>query len=216
MVVATTLRRHGWLAGSWLTVLGLPAATATFLILVAWMHAGKEAATRWRTPLSLLRDGPAAAEAHLAFGLLLLIHALLLHAAWLVRDRIATVTFAAVGVLLGLVAVTPSESKLHLTVAIIALCVAYSYYAFLLRRRADGWLWLHLTMPVGLAVAAWCLDPHPFEVLLVPTATGPVWVPPVYGIWQKAMLAYLLLLANLHGMYLHASRARTRESVRVD
>jgi hypothetical protein len=175
------------------------------------MHIGVEATTRWRTPLSLLRDGPAAAEAHFAFGLLLIIHVLLLRAAWHARDRFAIVTFAGVGLLLGIVAVTPSLSKVHLAAAVLALCVAYSYYAFLWRRRADCRLWLHLTMPVGLAIAAWWLDPSPFEAMQVPTATGRVWVPPVYGIWQKAMIVYLLVLANIHGMYLYVSRLKRRQ-----
>lgn len=215
-IAASTERDCGWLPGSWLAWLWLPAATVAFLSIVAWMHLGLEATTRWRTPLSLLRDGSAAAKAQSAFGLLLVIHVLLLTAAWRARDRFALFTFAGVGGLLGIVALTPSDSILHLTAAILGLSLAFSYYAFVLQRLAHCWFWLHLVMPVALAVAAWWLDPHPFEAFLVPTTTGAVWVPPVYGIWQKAMLAYLLLLANIHALQLHTRRRKRPEFARVD
>jgi hypothetical protein len=78
--------------------------------------------------------------------------------------------------LLGFVAATPSLDSGHLLVAGVLLLSLYIYYALLFHRLESRWLWLHLPMPV---------------LLLFLTRLHS------YGLWQKSLILYFLVVISL-------------------
>ncbi len=112
----------------------------------------------------------------LLFGLLLaagvILVQLLLRMRWFID---ALMLLFAAG-LLAFVAATPSLDSDHLVVSGVLLLSLYLYYTILFHRLESRWLWLHLPMPL---------------LLLFLTRLHS------YGLWQKSLILYYLLVINL-------------------
>lgn len=182
----------------------LGAATLAFLTVMVWTHLQPPMVERLRTPLSLLRDGTYPALGYALFGLLILIHLLLVRTAWRARASGALAAFALATALIAYVAATPSTDGAHLFAAILALSVPYSYYAVKMKLEGSGWLLAHLLAPLVLLLVTLVVDPGGSLPVTVRVHDATVWVPPYYGIWQKAIVLYFLVVANVHGLALPA------------
>jgi hypothetical protein len=150
--------------------------TLAFVALLVIAHTGGEGETALARPLTLFREEAGSPIGWLLFALLLaagvILVRLLLKMRWFVDAVILIVTTA----LLALVAATPSLDADHILVSGILLLSLYLYYAILFNRLESGWLWLHLPMPV---------------LLLFLTRLHS------YGLWQKSLILYFLLVINL-------------------
>lgn len=147
-------------------------ATALFLILLATAHVGDPDAVD--RPLSLFREERPFVGYPL-FGLLALIGSLHLRTYYrLGRGR---ELFAPAGsmVLLAVVALTPSPDTGHTLAAFVLLGFVFGWYALRLYRVSSPWLVVHLAVPL---------------LLVVHLASS-------YGVWQKSMIVYFLLAANI-------------------
>jgi len=147
-------------------------ATTLFLILLAAAHVGDpDAADR---PLSLFREHRPAVGYPL-FGLLALISGLHLRTYYrlgLGRELFAP---AAAASLLAVVALTPSPDAGHTVAAFLLLGLVFGWYAVRLYRVSSPWLVVHLAVP---------------PLLLVYVASS-------YGVWQKLIIVYFLVAANV-------------------
>jgi len=80
------------------------------------------------------------------------------------------------GVLLLIVAATPSHWPLHTSSAVILLAFVFAYFASLLYRSGSHLLYAHLAFPLLLAIAT------KFQ----------------YGIWQKSLICYFIAAIVVH------------------
>jgi hypothetical protein len=168
-------------------------ASLAFFMLLVWAHQVGDSDRLLGQPLSMFRDGPRADLGYGLFALLLLIA--LLYTVALVRsgrEAEAVLSGPAFPLLLA-VAATPSEGSFHLFCSVLLLLLVFGYYALVLFRAGTLCLFIHLAVPVALALAT-CFHS--------------------YGIWQKAIVAYFVLAAVLHDHILGRERARYRASVR--
>jgi hypothetical protein len=151
----------------------MPLATALFLVLLAAAHVqDPDAPDR---PLSLFRE-ESPAVGYSLFGLLALaggLHLRTYYRLGLGRELYAP---AASLVLLAVVAATPSPDGLHTLAALGLLGFVFGWYALRLYRVASPWLLAHLAAPA--------------LVLLLTAAQS-------YGLWQKLVVVYFLLAANI-------------------
>lgn len=148
-------------------------ATLLFLILLGVAHRDDlDAVDR---PLSLFRE-KSPVVGYTLFGLLALIGGL--HLRTYYRLGLDRQLFAPVCslLLLAVVAVTPSPDGLHTLAALVLLGFVFGWYAFRLYRVASPWLFVHLAVPV---------------LALVLTAAQS------YGLWQKTVVVYFILAANI-------------------
>jgi hypothetical protein len=147
-----------------------------FLALLVLAHVDGEWQTALARPLSLFREEAGSPVGWFLFALLLaagvILVQLLLRMRWFLDAIMLLVTTA----LLAFVAATPSLDADHLVVSGVLLLALYFYYAVLFHRLESRWLWLHLPMPVLL-------------VLLTQRHS--------YGLWQKSLILYYLLVINL-------------------
>lgn len=150
--------------------------TLAFLVLLALAHTSGEAEEALARPLSLFREEADSPIGWLLFAFLLaagvILVQLLVRMRWFVDALMLLVATA----LLAVVAATPSFDSDHLFVSGVLLLSLYVYYAVLFHRLASRWLWLHLPMPV---------------LLLFLTQLHS------YGLWQKSLILYYLLVINL-------------------
>ena len=148
-------------------------ATVFFMILLVVAHAGDPDAVD--RPLSLFRES-SPIVGYLLFGLLALTGGLHLCTYYrLGLDRELCVPAGSL-LLLGVVAATPSPDSLHTLAALLLLGLVFGWYAIRLYRVASPWLLLHLAAPV---------------LALVLTEARS------YGLWQKLVVVYFLLAANI-------------------
>jgi hypothetical protein len=165
-----------------------------FLALFLFAHtAGDEDELRAR-PLSMFRDGELAVVGYTLFALLLAVGGLLIEAAVRARRGGEAAVFGLALLLLIVVAATPSLDGFHFLCSIALLALFYSFYAVLLYRSHNPWFLPHLATPVMLLLAT---QFHSF------------------GLWQKSLIVYFVLAANIHYAVLqHAAalgaRARRR------
>ena len=184
--------------------MALGIVTLAFVMMMVWTHVQPPVVERLRTPLSLLRDGAHPVLGFVLFGLLILIHVLLIHKAWRARAGSAVAVFALATALIVFVTATSSSDGAHLVAAVLALSVPYSYYAVKMKLEGSGWLFPHLLAPLVLLLVTLMVDPGGSVPVTVRVQDATVWVPPYYGIWQKLIVLYFLLVANLHGLALPA------------
>ncbi len=85
--------------------------------------------------------------------------------------------FCLAGFLLVVVAATPSFGPCHELCTLALLVLVYSYFALLLYASGSAWLFVYLPAPVALALATRFHS---------------------YGLWQKTLIAYLVVLVNIH------------------
>ncbi len=165
-------------------------ASLAFVLLLLVAHAAGDSAELVGQPLSMFRDGEQGWLGYLLFAVLLLISALYLTA--LARaDRVGEATAAGLAaVLLLLVAVTPSWGALHVACSLLLLGLLLAYFALLLHRAEGPWLAaVHLAVPVALAGATGLHS---------------------YGLWQKAVITYIVAATAAHHHLLGSPPARTR------
>lgn len=156
--------------------------STVFLLVLLAMHglAGAEAVA---LPLSMFRDGRLAVLGYLAFLCLIAIGPLMVWASWR-SGELATAWFYGVGTgLLVYVAVTPSEAAGHSLCSLGLLLAFYVYYARMLLDDISLWVFPFLLVPGVLA--------------LVTLSFGP---------WQKSLIVFYLVVANIHYHLLAGTR----------
>jgi hypothetical protein len=168
--------------------------TALFLAILIALHylAGQQAAA---LPLSMFRDGRFAALGYLAFLTLIVIGLLMVHASHRSGQNKTAVFYAVATVLLLVLAATPSWGPFHVFWSLVLPLLFYVYYTRLLLGTGSVWVPLHLAIPVVLVLAT---RYHSF------------------GAWQKSLIAYFLLVVNIHYhilWHLGPSRPRVRRRV---
>ena len=150
--------------------------TLAFLVLFVLAHASGDGERALARPLSLFREEAGNPIGWLLFGLLLaaglILVQLLVRLGWFLDALMLLIVTA----LLGFVAATPSLDSGHLYASGVLLLSLYIYYAILFYRLESRWLWLHLAAPV---------------LLLFLTQLHS------YGLWQKSLILYYLLVISL-------------------
>jgi hypothetical protein len=152
-------------------------AGAAFFFLLVLVHGTGDLDQQLARPLSTFRDDGAGWLGYPLFGALLLVGVFYTRA--LVRSRReAEAAIAAFAVLLLLaVAATPTLAAFHELCALLLLLLLFAYDALLLYRAESVLLGLHLAAPLALALATHLRS---------------------YGMWQKCLIAYFVLIALVH------------------
>ena len=152
-------------------------ASLAFVTCLSLAHLEGDFAKTLSLPLSMIRDGESWWVGYLLFGLLLLIAGLMLDR--LRRDDLAVdaCLLGIVAAFLLLVAVTPSRNGFHDFGSFVVLAVLFGYYAAVLRGESAAWMFGHLAVPI---------------LLLFVTQVHS------YGLWQKSLIVYFLLVINVH------------------
>jgi hypothetical protein len=164
-----------------------------FFLLLLLAHAMGDPGELLGQPLSLFRDGEQGGPLGYALFAVLLLNGLL-YTVTLVRfDRIGEAGMAGLAVgFLAVVAATPSWDAFHLVCSLLLLLLLFSYYATLLYRAGSPWLIVHLAVPFALVSATRLHS---------------------YGLWQKSLIAYFVLLAVVHHHILLRGRTDPRRSL---
>jgi hypothetical protein len=151
-------------------------ASLTLLGVLATLHwlEGHEATA---LPLSMFRDGNHAWLGYSTFALLILMGVVLAHAAYRCRESLACLVYTVGSVMLVAIAATPSIHPLHILISLLLPVMLHAFYLRLLSSVLGLWKFLHPSVPLLLALA---VQFHS------------------YGAWQKSMILYLVLLANIH------------------
>ncbi len=152
-------------------------AAFAFLVLLVGFHVLEGGQSTLDRPLSMFRDDGLEAVGYLLFGLLLVLGGLAVVPTVRLEHYGGTVVYALGWLLLLVVAVTPSLDGLHNTCAFLLLGLLYVYYAALLFPAGALWVYLHLVVPLLLAVAT---QSHS------------------YGLWQKSLIAYFVVALVVH------------------
>ena len=151
------------------------ASLAFFLILVL-LHGSEHALSQ---PLSTFRDGPSRAWGFTLFGLLTFIG---LNWIWtLIRTRNASdlVGVAPALPLLAFVALTDSRDGWHLAASFVLLGWMLLFFTAKLWEEENWLVFVHLLMPIVIGLT---IQFHSF------------------GLWQKSLIAYFVVLINMHDL----------------
>jgi hypothetical protein len=171
-------------------------ATIAFLLLLVAAHTGGNLDELLAQPMSVLRDGDQAAIGYALFALLAVIAGFMTAASIRARRELEAGVFCLAGCLLMVVAVTPSLELFHGLCSFVLLGLMYGYFGCLLRGSESVWLYAHLPVPVALL----CITGFHS-----------------YGLWQKSLTVYLLILINIRAFLLSRCRPepmRSREVTR--
>ncbi len=126
-------------------------------------------------PLSMARDGPVAVLGYLAFVPLVGIGPLMVTVSWKAGEDGAAWFYALATVVMGYIAVTPSEGTGHVFWSLVLPLLFYAYYARVLIEADSFGVFAHLAVPFVLV----CVTLN-------------------YGLWQKCLIIYFLIVANIH------------------
>lgn len=151
-------------------------ASLAFFVILLLLHSSESALSQ---PLSMFRDGPHRAWGFTLFGLLTFIG---LKWIWtLIRTRRVSDLLAVVPALplLGFVALTDSGDGWHLAASFVLLGWMLLYFAAKLWEEENWWVFAHLLMPIAIALT---IQFHSF------------------GLWQKSLIAYFVVLINMHDL----------------
>jgi hypothetical protein len=167
-------------------------ASLAFVLLLLGAHAAGDSAELVGQPLSMFRDGVQGWLGYALFAVLLLISALYV-AALAQAGRVPEAAVAGLAALLLLVvAGTPSWGAFHVLCSLLLLGLLVSYYALLLHRAEGPWLAAaHLAVPLALAGATGLHS---------------------YGLWQKAVITYIVAVTAAHHHLLGRPAARPAPS----
>jgi hypothetical protein len=138
-------------------------------------------------PLSAFREGECEPLGYALFGALALVTAVYSVDLKRFKDPIDAIDTIGFGVLLLFVAVSPNRWMFHRVSAFTLLGCAYVFFAIHLRNNRPLML-IHLCAPIVLAVVTG------FES---------------YGIWQKALISYFVVVGTIHH---HLATRETRRS----
>src|SRR5262245_56028611 len=153
------------------------AISFAFVLLLILAHTLGDTDQLLAEPLSRFRDGQCPAVGYALFGLLGVIAALVNIASVRARREVEVLVFSAATFFLAVIAVTPSDDALHGLCTFMLLALLYGYFALLINATNSGLLIAYVPMPV---------------VLLAATGFHS------YGLWQKILIVYLLVLINIH------------------
>jgi hypothetical protein len=158
-----------------------------FFVLLAYAHAASGLPWPLHQPLCGFREGDAPTLGYALFIAIALVGAI--YAFAMRRSGLSgeAANVVGSGLLLAVVAATPSWWPLHNAAAIVLMGSIFAHYAILLLPWRT-WLYAHLSMPVGLATAT------QFES---------------YGLWQKALICYLVVVAVAHHHIVKRRRYKT-------
>jgi hypothetical protein len=145
-------------------------------------------------PMCSFRDGEQALMGYALFGAIALIGVVYALALKRFGEPGEAVNAVGAGVLLLLIAATPAGLPLHRAGALVLIGSIFAHYALLLLPGRRWPLLLHLGMPIVLAVATGFQS---------------------YGLWQKGMICYLVVVAVVHHHQVK-SRARTCGAAAVE
>ena len=150
------------------------ASLAFFLILVG-LHSFESLAQ----PLSMFRDGPSRAWGFALFGLLTFIGLKWIWTLIRTRNYSDLIGIAPALPLLGFVALTDSGDGWHLAASFVLLGWILLFFAAMLWEAERWWVFAHLLVPIAIALT---IQFHSF------------------GLWQKSLIAYFVLLINMHDL----------------
>ena len=162
-------------------------ASLLFFSLLAYAHQASDFDRPLDEPMCAFRDGAQGWLGYALFGAVALIGACYLFTLKRLGQPGEAANGVGAGLLLVVIAATPGEWALHRAGAFVLLGSIYAHYALLLLPGRRPLLALHLSAPLVLAVA---------------TGFGS------YGLWQKGMISYLVVVALVHH---HAVKRRARE-----
>ena len=160
-------------------------ASLAFVLVLVLAHLVGDNADTLALPLSMFRDEPYCRFGYALFGLLLLIAGLMIRHLHRAKRHIDAVLLGVVTIFLVLVAVTPSLDAWHGIFAFVAIGSLFCYYAVVFHGESRLWMWLHLALPVLVLFATQFHS---------------------YGLWQKSIIVYFVLLVNIQDWL--ASRGR--------
>ena len=152
-------------------------ASVAFFVLLGGLHAVEASSESLARPLSTFSDGPYRAWGFALFGLLAFIG---LNWLWtLARTRRVSelIAIAPALPLLAFVALTASCDGTHLFASFMLLGWLLLFFAAKLFEEESWWLFPHLCMPIVIALT---IQFHSF------------------GLWQKTLIAYFVLIINAH------------------
>jgi hypothetical protein len=127
-------------------------------------------------PLSAFREGESEPWGYALFGAIALVSVVYSVELKRFRDPIDAIDTIGFGVLLLFVAVSPNRWLFHRVSAFTLLGCAYVFFAIQLRNNRQLML-LHLCAPLALAVVTGFQS---------------------YGIWQKALISYFVVVGTIH------------------
>jgi hypothetical protein len=165
----------------------LPIGTLLFLLtlVIGHCYAGWEEALQ--VPFSQWRDGPYYVFGYVNFTLLLVCSLLIFVLILRQRQRGDIITAISIVLLLFIVMVTPSKDAFHRYSSYVLFLLLMGYYTWVLWRWNTRYVIVHLAVLLALTVlTAW----HS------------------YGLWQKALVFYMLVLMNIQGLSLYLQTKR--------
>jgi hypothetical protein len=166
-------------------------AALLFFVLLALAHVACGRPAALHQPLCSFREGEAPTLGYALFCAIALvgaIYALAMRRGGLPGEAANVVGS---GLLLAIVAATPSTWALHNAAALVLMGSIFAHYAILLLDER-AWLYVHLAMPLVLAAATRLES---------------------YGLWQKALICYLVAVAVAHH---HIVQRRGRKGIAAE
>lgn len=151
-------------------------SSAAFVLLLVGAHGVGDLDQRLGQPLSVFRDGAHGWLGYLLFASLLAIGWRYTTALVRAGEEDEAVSGGLATLLLFVVAVTPSFNGFHLLCSFALLLLLFVHYGRLLRDSGSPWFVLHVLAPLALALAS---GSHS------------------YGLWQKSLILYVVVLANV-------------------
>ena len=151
-------------------------ASLAFFLILAGLHGSEGTLSQ---PLSTFRDGPQRTWGFALFGLLTFIG---LNWIWtLIRTHSTSELVGVVPALplLGFVALTDSRDGWHLAASFALLGWMLLFFAAKLWEEENWWVFAHLLMPIAIGLT---IQFHSF------------------GLWQKSLIAYFVVLINMHDL----------------
>ena len=149
-------------------------ASLVFFALLIYAHHVCGQPLEW--PLSAFREGECAPLGYALYGAIALVSVVYSADLKRFRDPIEAVDTIGFGILLLIAAVSPARWMLHRGSAGLLLVCAYVFLAMQLHRSDRALMAIHLCAPLVIAVVT------DFE----------------YGIWQKALISYFIVVATIH------------------
>jgi hypothetical protein len=152
-------------------------ASLVFFALLIYVHQVCSPFEALNWPLSAFREGECEPLGYALFGAIALVTAVYSVDLKRFKDPIEAIDTIGFGVLLLFVAVSPNRWMFHRASAFTLLVCAYVFFAIQLHRSNRPLMLIHLCAPILLAVVTG------FES---------------YGIWQKALIGYFIVVATIH------------------